>query len=261
MKNNKNYYRIAVIILSALVLIESILLFSLRKPPVKKPVKPEAIKGKIAFVLDDWGYSLNNIPVLEQIKYPLTVSVLPNLPYSGKVAREAEARGLEVILHLPIEPHEKYRMEADTILVSMDEAAITGIIDRDLANVTGARGVSNHMGSKGTEDVRTMSVIFRELKRKGMFFMDSVVSPDSVCLDLAHKMHIGFARRDIFIDNQSEPDYIKGQIYKLKTRARVYGQAIGIGHDRKNTLEVLKEVMPQLEKEGYRFVFVSELIR
>jgi polysaccharide deacetylase 2 family uncharacterized protein YibQ len=41
----------------------------------------------------------------------------------------------------------------------------------------------------------------------------------------------------------------------------VYGQAIGIGHDRKITLEVLKEVMPSIEKEGYKFVFVSELIR
>jgi polysaccharide deacetylase 2 family uncharacterized protein YibQ len=74
-------------------------------------------------------------------------------------------------------------------------------------------------------------------------------------------MYLGFTKRDVFIDNKQSPDYIKGQVYKLKTRARIYGQVIGIGHDRKTTLEVLKEVMPQLEKEGYRFVFVSELVK
>jgi polysaccharide deacetylase 2 family uncharacterized protein YibQ len=39
------------------------------------------------------------------------------------------------------------------------------------------------------------------------------------------------------------------------------GWAIGIGHDRRNTLEVLKEEMPKLEKEGYKFVYVSELVK
>jgi polysaccharide deacetylase 2 family uncharacterized protein YibQ len=37
------------------------------------------------------------------------------------------------------------------------------------------------------------------------------------------------------------------------------GSAVGIGHDRKITLEVLRDVMPQLAKEGYKLVFVSEL--
>jgi len=41
----------------------------------------------------------------------------------------------------------------------------------------------------------------------------------------------------------------------------MYGHAIGIGHDRKVTLEVLKEVMPELDREGFKFVFVSELVK
>jgi hypothetical protein len=74
-------------------------------------------------------------------------------------------------------------------------------------------------------------------------------------------MQIAFANRDVFLDNREEPEYIMGQINKLKNIAKVYGRAIGIGHDRKVTLEVLKGAMPELEKEGYKFVFVSELLR
>ncbi len=91
--------------------------------------------------------------------------------------------------------------------------------------------------------------------------MDSYVSGDSVCLGLARKIGIGFVKRDVFIDNKLEPDYIKAQLNKLKMKARFSGQAIGIGHDRPATLEVLRQIIPEWEKEGYKFVFVSELAR
>jgi len=258
---NHKKYKIAIIVLSILVIAQALLLIHFWRLATRRLVKPVFIKGKIAIVLDDWGYNLKNLNLLEQINYPLTISVLPNLPYSGVIAQEEQKRGNEVILHLPMEPNEKYSLEKNTILVTMDEPTIITLINMDLANLGKVKGVSNHMGSKATDDIRTMSIVFKELKKKGIYFLDSLVSPHSVCLDLAHKMHLSFAKRDIFIDNKQDPDYIKNQLYKLKTRARVYGQVIAIGHGRKTTLEVLKEVMPQLEKEGYRFVFVSELAR
>lgn len=229
-----------------------------KRLPAKIPVLP---KGKIAVVIDDWGYNLNNLHIAEEIKYPLTCSVLPGLNYSERVAKELHARGLEIILHLPMEPHEKYRLEKHTVMVSLDETSIKNIVVQDLASVVYAKGVSNHMGSLATEDPRTMGIIFQVLKSRRLYFLDSMVSPKSICFDLARKMNLGFAKRDVFLDNIEEPGYIRGQIYKLKTKAKVYGQAIGIGHDRRITLEVLREVMPELENEGYKFVFVSELVK
>ena len=91
--------------------------------------------------------------------------------------------------------------------------------------------------------------------------MDSFVSQNTICLDLAKSMKIRYARRDVFLDNKLEPEYIRSQIEKLKKKAALYGGSIGIGHDRKVTLEVLKEIMPKIEREGYRFVFVSELVK
>jgi hypothetical protein len=262
MKSPNTGYKIAVIILSVVIIIQWILLISL-KPKRLPEVVPVAVKGRIAIVLDDWGYNLNNLALFSQIKYPLTVSVLPSLSYSKTVATQLHQKGCQIILHLPMEPEarQKFRLEKNTILASMDEAAIRNIIALDLANVPYVEGVSNHMGSKATGDNGTMTLVFRELKKRHLYFLDSFAAPESVCLDLAHKMHLAFARRDVFLDNRDDPEYIKGQIYKLKTRARVYGQAIGIGHDRRTTLEVLREMMPGLAKEGYKFVFVSEVVR
>lgn len=262
MKGSGQRYKIAVIILSVIIVIQWALL--VRREPKRPPeIIPAAAIGKIAIVLDDWGYNLNNTALLGRIKYPLTMSVLPNLAYSKTAARELHQKGFEVILHLPMEPQarQKLRLEKNTIMTSMSEVQIKKIISEDLSNVLYVAGVSNHMGSFATEDAGTMEAVFKELKKRRLYFLDSFVTPDSACLDSAHKIRLAYAKRDIFLDNQADPEYIKGQIYKLKARARLYGQAIGIGHDRKATLEVLIEMMPKLAKEGYKFVFVSELVK
>jgi polysaccharide deacetylase 2 family uncharacterized protein YibQ len=252
-------YRIAVLILSLVIIIQWLVIFTLTKP--KKPPKPVEVivKAKIAIVLDDWGYNLNNVPIIEQLKYPITVSVLPSLSYSRLVSEELGRRGFEVILHLPMEPREKYKLEKNTVTTAMSEATIANILSRDLDSIVNAKGVSNHMGSRATENPRTMGVILKEIEKRNLYFLDSFVSARSVCADVAGKEHVKFAKRDVFLDNQQEPGYIRSQIKKLKTKAKVFGQAIGIGHDHKVTLEVLREAMPELEKEGYKFVFVSEL--
>ncbi len=252
-------YKIAFFVLALIIIFQWIFILKISRP--KKPTEaPPVIKGKLAIVIDDWGYNLNNLHIAKQIKYPFTASILPCLPYSKAVAKGLYEQGIEVILHLPMEPHERFRLEHNTITTMMDEENIKNIIAQDLTDIQYATGVSNHMGSKATEDLRTMGIVFGELKKRNLFFMDSLVSAKSICAGLADKMNQRFIKRDVFLDNIEEAEYIRGQIHKLKAKARVFGQAVGIGHDRKITLEALKEAMPLLEKEGYKLVFVSELI-
>ena len=251
-------YKITITILSIIIVLQGV--FIILSRPKKVPTRPVAIKGKIAIVIDDWGYNINNLNIVDQIKYPFTASILPNLSYSNRVARELHSRSFEIILHLPMEPQERYRLEKNTIMTAENEGLIKNIIGRDLANIVYAKGVSNHMGSRATEDYRTMEIVFKELKKRHLYFLDSMVSSKSVCFSLARKIGLDFAKRDVFLDNTEDPVYIRGQIYKLKMKSKYYGQAIGIGHDRRVTLEVLKEVMPELEKEGYKLVFLSELV-
>ena len=127
-------YKIAIWILSLVIIIQGIFIIVLSRPG-KVPKVPVVIKGKIAIVIDDWGYNLNNLSLLEEIKYPLTASVLPNLNYSKAVAEKLHKLGLEVILHLPLEPHEKFRLEHNTIMTSMDEPIIINIISQDLIGI------------------------------------------------------------------------------------------------------------------------------
>jgi hypothetical protein len=196
-----------------------------------------------------------------RLRYPLTIAVLPNLPYSRYVADELHQKGFEIILHLPLQPQEKFRLEKNTILTSMSQPAVSKIIAAALESVPSAIGVSNHMGSRATSDINTMGIVLGELKKRTLYFLDSFVSASSVAQVVAQKNGVRFAKRDIFLDNKTDAAYIKNQLYKLKVKARLNGSAIGICHDRAITLEVLREMIPKLEKEGYKFVFVSDLVR
>lgn len=255
-----NPAKIVIFLLLIIVIFQWGIITWLAKPKITKKPAPELkLKGKIAIVIDDWGYNQNNLSGIEKIPYPLTIAVLPNLSYSYRVAEYLYNLGKEIILHLPLEPREKYRLEENTVLAGMSEREIRKIVSEDLSSLPFIKGVSSHMGSKATEDASTMRIVFDELKKKNLYFLDSFVTNKSICAGIAGEKGLLFAKRDIFLDNKEESSYIKSQLNKLKKKANKYGQAIGIGHDRKITLQVLKEMMPELEKEGFSFIFVSDL--
>jgi len=174
----------------------------------------------IAIVIDDWGYSLNNLPIIEQIKQPLTCAILPNVKNSTPVMQKLNNLGFEIILHLPMEPKEKYSLEKNTITVNMECRTNRKNFEQDLSSVSLAKGISNHMGSRITEDKKASLLVMSEAKKRNLYFFDSFVTNKSVCSSLAKKLKIRFAKRDVFLDNQDDPAYIKTQLLKLKSLAK-----------------------------------------
>ena len=249
-----------ILILVLIIVLQMVLIVSLR--PKKIPVKPPKL-ARVAIVIDDWGYNINTLAILEGLNLPVNLAILPNLAYSKQTAKIAKDNHWEIILHLPLEPEESrhVRLEKDTVLVDMPQSEILDILNKARLSVPGARGISNHMGSKATRDSRTMSVIFGKMKKDNLYFLDSFVSVNSVCYRLARKEGLHYLRRDVFLDNKEDPDYIKGQIEELIDMAKENGHALGIGHNHRVTLEVLREELPRFRERGVELVLASELLR
>ncbi|MDP3789977.1 MAG: divergent polysaccharide deacetylase family protein [Candidatus Omnitrophota bacterium] len=229
----------------------------------RRPIAKAKGKGaRIAIVLDDFGYNMNNLDTLYGINTPLTIAVLPNLAYSTRIAEEAGTKKLEVILHLPLEPKsDKEHTESGTITTDMAPKEVRTILANALASVSGAKGVSNHMGSKATEDRDLMKVIFDDLNKRHLYFLDSLTADDSVCAEVAAKSKIRIATRSIFLDNELDDGYIEKQIRRTAELASKTGFAVGIGHDRPATVRVLAKVIPELKNDGFQFVYLSEIVK
>jgi len=137
---------------------------------------------------------------------------------------------------------------------------IIQILDRNLKQVSGARGINNHMGSSFTENREKMSLVLRELKRKGLFFIDSRTTKETVGIEQAKQIGLPAAERTIFLDNNPDPEAICNQLEHLLRTARDTGTAIGIGHPYCQTLEILTKHQSRLRRE-VDIVPVSELLR
>ena len=216
---------------------------------------------RISLIIDDLGYDRDMAISFFQLDLPLTFSVLPIAPHTETIVQEANIRGRELMLHLPMEPkgYPSSNPGPGALLTDMDETEIKRTLDAHLSRVTGSRGVNHHMGSYFTERNDKMGIVLRELKKRNLFYVDSRTTKETVALEMARKMGLPSARRHVFLDNELSPKRIRFQMERLLGIARRSGTAIGIAHPHKETLQVLKEYQHRLEN-NVKLIPASELV-
>jgi uncharacterized protein len=233
-------------------------------PPVKRPEPIAPLgPGTVAIIIDDMGSSMQESRSLMAINVPLTFSIIPGLGKDREVAEAAHARNYEVMLHMPMEPKDypQRRLEKNGLLLAESDEEINRQVHEYLRVIPHAVGANNHMGSRFTENEPKMQNVLQVLKGRGMFFVDSVTTPNSVGLKLAREMGIRTASRNVFLDNVQDVAAIRTQIQQLARLAVKRGSAIGICHPHQATIQALAEELPLLEKAGIRFVYASALVR
>ncbi len=218
-------------------------------------------RGKVAIVIDDMGYDRKVFREFVGLGIPLTFAVLPEERFSADIAREARRLNYDVMLHLPMEPRNPKRNPGNGVIsLKMSREEMLRQLYMDLDAVPHIVGVNNHMGSLLTEDRDAMNLLLEEIRKKGLFFLDSKTSPDSVAYEVAKSMGLKSGRRDVFLDNQPDTEYIKGQIDKVIRIAKKKGKATAIGHPRHGTVAALREKIPDFEREGIEIVPLSEVL-
>lgn len=245
------------------------------KVPALKPLKmvevpPEETEPEdkalselpiLAIIIDDIGNN-KRFKGLIDIGAPLTLAVLPFTPYAKEAATMGNAAGLEIILHLPMEPNDypTNNPGKGALLTTMDKSTLLSQLKADLEAVPHITGANNHMGSKFTEYAGGMYHVLVELKKRELFFIDSKTSTKSVAFSQARTIGIKTAERSIFLDNKQSEEAIAKQLAKAIGAAKTKGAAIAIGHPYRETVEVLKNILPTIEEKGVQLVIASRII-
>lgn len=226
-----------------------------------KPNTPTVVKGKLAVVIDDAGRDLESQHIYESLGIPLTLAVMPNQVHTRDAALSWHAHGLPVILHQPMESVSGIGMESKVILTSMGDEEIRSLLKSSLSQVPEAVGINNHQGSKATTDRHTMDVVMNELHHRHLFFFDSRTNSTTAADAAAASYGVPYVRNDLFVDNEADVAAISIMIREAAKRAQKYGTYVIIGHCRPKTAEAFRQMVPQLEKEGIQFVYVSSLVK
>lgn len=233
------------------------------KKPDALPAKPGgATQGVMALLIDDFGYNAEPIAAYIAIQRPITFAVIPYRPHSNEAASRALAAGQQVMLHLPMEPlSAAEQSEPITVTASMSDQEIQQTVTKAIQSLPGLVGVNNHQGSKATADKRVMRLALGVIKANNLFFIDSRTNSQSVALETARQLGMRSGANEIFLDNSSDIDYIKGQLRTAMRMALQHGSVMAIGHARPNTAIAIREMIPEIEAAGIKLVFASQMVK
>ncbi len=237
---------------------------SIPSDAAERPASPPAQNGPsapaLAIVIDDLGDSPAFAKALLDLDFPVTLAVMPYRTRSKKVAELAVSAGAEVILHQPMEPlaYPGTDPGEGALFTGMSPSKIKAVLRANLAQVPGADGMNNHMGSRFTRDAAGMAEVMRFLAENGMFFLDSVTSSGSAAEAAAHKAGTPMIGRNVFLDNSRNPNAIARQLNAAEETARSRGRAVAIGHPYKETLAALRWWASRRDP-AVRMIFLRDL--
>lgn len=243
---------------------------SLPKPAATQPAwlrfavasPPATGRARIAIVIDDLGVDHRRTERAIALKAPLTLSFLAyanDLPHLTDAARRA---GHELMVHIPMEPMSRAEdMGPNGLAVSLSRDELLRRLRWDLGRFEGYVGVNNHMGSRFTRDAAGMTAVMEELKARGLLFIDSRTIASTLGAELAQRVGVPTASRDVFLDNESDATAVGERLAVLEARARRQGSAIAIGHPHDGTLAELTLWLDTLPSKGLVLVPVSAIVK
>lgn len=205
-----------------------------------------AFAGKLAIVIDDFGYRPQQENQVLALPANVSVAVLPNAPHAREMAVKAHNQGHEVLIHLPMAPLSKQPLEKDTLRPEMSSSEIERIIRDAVNNVPHAVGLNNHMGSAMTSNLLGMQKVIQALEQYNLYFLDSMTIGNSQAMRAANGSRVKVIKRKVFLDDSQKEADIRVQFNRAIQVARRDGSAIAIGHPHPSTVRVLQQMVYNL---------------
>jgi uncharacterized protein len=218
-------------------------------------------KPLVAIVIDDVGLDRPRSRRAWELPGPLTMSFLPYAKDLREQAKAARGHGHELMLHLPMEPSGRNDPGPGALLVSMSDAEIRQRTAAALDSFDGFAGVNNHMGSRFTAFQPGMETVLRQLKPRGLMFLDSRTTAKSVGEQTAQELGVPGIVRHIFLDDDESVEAVRRKLAEVEAVARRQGYVVAIGHPHEATLQALKEWLPTVQGKGLALAPATAVLR
>jgi uncharacterized protein len=232
---------------------------------VNPTLTSKPVNGEISLVIDDFGIDNPGTKQMLELDVPITAAIMPNLLYTKKEAELIHSLGYEIIIHMPIEAKtgRSEWLGPGALTTNLSTSELKDRLENSLKQIPYAVGISNHMGSKGTENPKVVAALVEVAKEHNLLILDSKTSESTILAKEATKAGLTSGTRDIFLDNSADLYSIKKQISLLITEAKKSGKAIGIGHvgpQGPNTARAIREMLPEIRAQGIKVVPLSKLL-
>lgn len=212
----------------------------------------DRVRPLIVIVIDDMGLDQSRSRRVLDLPAPLTLSYLPYARDLQAQTQAARGRGHELMLHLPMEPTSSALDPGpNALLTTLAEDAIRRRTAMALDSFTGYVAVNNHMGSRFTTWRPGVETALKEMRARGLAWLDSRTHAQSVGGQVASELGLPHLDRHVFLDDVDQADAVRQQLVETERIARQQGIAIAIGHPHDATIRALAEWLPTLRGKGF----------
>jgi hypothetical protein len=187
-------------------------------------------------------------------------------PYAERLdqwVRLARAAGHEVLLNLPMEPenYPAFDPGPKTLLTSLAREQNLERLDWALGRTTGYVGLADFQGARFTASRRDLEPVIEALNQRGLIFVDSRASPQSLVPEIAYAAGLPWAANSRFIDDaQVSRAALDARLRELESVARLHKRALGIGQPYPVTLERVAAWAASLAERGIALAPVTAVL-
>jgi polysaccharide deacetylase 2 family uncharacterized protein YibQ len=234
--------------------------------PRRDSESASAEPAKLALVLYGFAEDSDHATAMFALGVPFAVAIVPGADGSARLFREAHEHDRELVLHLPLEPlnYPQVNPGPGTVLVTMNEARITGLLRRDLSQAGPVVAVANHAGSLATQDMAVMTAIYHELARRHLPFLHMQPVAGAVCKGLASDLGVVYQEPDAVLDaeTRSVKNRALDQRWKQMLQlARARGRLVVMVRATPQVLKWLPGAATSKRLDGVSLVPLSSVLR
>ena len=215
----------------------------------------------IAIVIDDVGLDRPRSRRAWELQGPLTMSFLPYAKDLREQSKVARARGHDLMLHLPMEPNGRNDPGPNALLTSLSDSELRQRVAAALDSFDGYVGVNNHMGSRFTAFRPGMETVLRQFKARGLLFLDSRTTAQTVGDLVAQEIGLPSVTRHVFLDDEESLPAVRAKLADVEHLAKSQGFVVAIGHPHESTLQALAEWLPRAAGQGFALAPLSAVLR
>jgi uncharacterized protein len=183
----------------------------------------------IALVLLDLGaQTAFSTQALEQLPPEVTFAISPFIQNAKAWAKKAREKHHEILVTIPLEPDNYPANDPgpQALLTRLSKEENLERLAAGIEHVPLAVGITHTSGSSFTTDEAAMEPVLKELRKRGMLFLDTLMSPYSVVSKLARKGGTSFLVANHFFGENL--DVMDQELKKIQLIAQHKGSVIAV---------------------------------
>ena len=229
----------------------------------RQPFNMDDKRPRIAVVMSGLGLSdsateaaINRLPAAVTLSFS---------PYARDLERWialARSRGHEVMIDLPMEPATFPNEDPgpQALLTSLPAEDNLDRLDWVLSRGSAYVGVAGSMGSRFTASRSAMEPILRDVKSRGLIFLDRRTTEDSVVPELAREIGLPRAMNNRSVDErQASRVAIDARLAQIERIALTEGYAVAMAQPYPVTLQRLADWATELTARGFVIAPITAL--